>query len=135
MLDPPAGRDALPAGEDTPPGVDDHALLDGLTGEQAQAARHDRGPLLIYAGPGAGKTRTLIYRIARLLATGAARPWEILAVTFSVRAAVRAAAQARRPALRAGRRPGDRGDVSLGLRADAQRARPRVRTDRRLHDL
>jgi DNA helicase II / ATP-dependent DNA helicase PcrA len=87
MLDPPAGHDALPAGEDTPPGVDDHALLDGLTGEQAQAARHDRGPLLIYAGPGAGKTRTLIYRIAHLLATGAARPWEILAVTFSVRAA------------------------------------------------
>jgi DNA helicase II / ATP-dependent DNA helicase PcrA len=87
MLDPPAGRDALPAGDDTPPAVDDHALLDGLTGEQAQAARHDRGPLLIYAGPGAGKTRTLIYRIARLLATGAARPWEILAVTFSVRAA------------------------------------------------
>ena len=70
-----------------PPGVDDRALLDGFTVEQAQAARHDRGPLLIYAGPGAGKTRTLIYRIARLLATGAARPWEILAVTFSVRAA------------------------------------------------
>ena len=45
------------------------------------------GPLLLIAGPGAGKTKTLIHRIARLLATGAAQPWEILAVTFSVRAA------------------------------------------------
>ena len=45
------------------------------------------GPLLLIAGPGAGKTKTLIHRIARLLHTGAAQPWEILAVTFSVRAA------------------------------------------------
>src|SRR6516164_1578354 len=63
------------------------ALLDGLTPEQAQAVRHGSGPLLLIAGPGAGKTRTLIHRIARLLATGMAEPWEILAVTFSVRAA------------------------------------------------
>jgi DNA helicase-2/ATP-dependent DNA helicase PcrA len=42
---------------------------------------------LLIAGPGAGKTKTLIHRIARLLQTGAAQPWEILAVTFSVRAA------------------------------------------------
>jgi UvrD/REP helicase N-terminal domain len=45
------------------------------------------GPLLLIAGPGAGKTKTLIHRIARRLATRAAVPWEILAVTFSVRAA------------------------------------------------
>jgi DNA helicase II / ATP-dependent DNA helicase PcrA len=63
------------------------ALLDGLTPEQTQAVQHDPGPLLLIAGPGAGKTKTLIHRIARLLHTGAARPWEILAVTFSVRAA------------------------------------------------
>src|SRR5450755_4177853 len=63
------------------------ALLAGLTPEQAQAVCHGSGPLLLIAGPGAGKTKTLIHRIARLLATGAARPWEILAVTFSVRAA------------------------------------------------
>ena len=65
----------------------EEALLDGLTPEQAQAVRHGPGPLLLIAGPGAGKTKTLIHRIARLLQTGAAQPWEILAVTFSVRAA------------------------------------------------
>jgi DNA helicase-2/ATP-dependent DNA helicase PcrA len=76
------------AGAHPPPGrpVDD-ALLEGLTPEQAQAVCHGPGPLLLVAGPGAGKTKTLIHRIARLLATCAAQPWEILAVTFSVRAA------------------------------------------------
>ncbi|MGA2014175.1 MAG: UvrD-helicase domain-containing protein [Solirubrobacteraceae bacterium] len=68
-----------------PAGAD--ALLAGLTPEQTQAVCHGAGPLLLIAGLGAGKTKTLIHRIARLLATGAARPWEILAVTFSVRAA------------------------------------------------
>ena len=63
------------------------ALLDGLTTEQAHAVIYGSGPLLIIAGPGAGKTRTLIHRIAWLLTSGLARPWEILAVTFSVRAA------------------------------------------------
>jgi DNA helicase-2/ATP-dependent DNA helicase PcrA len=75
------------------PGVRDHAppgtdrLLAGLTPEQAQAVTHGTGPLLLLAGPGAGKTRTLTHRAAYLLASGQARPWEILAVTFSVRAA------------------------------------------------
>ena len=63
------------------------ALLQGLTAEQARAVTYGAGPLLIIAGPGAGKTRTLIHRIAWLLASDVAKPWEILAVTFSVRAA------------------------------------------------
>ena len=63
------------------------ALLAALTPEQAQAVTHGPGPLLLIAGPGAGKTRTLTHRIAHLLATGAAKPSEVLAVTFSVRAA------------------------------------------------
>src|SRR3954451_3568365 len=63
------------------------ALLAGLTPEQAQAVRHGDGPLLIVAGPGTGKTRTLTHRIAYLLASGRAAPREILAVTFSTRAA------------------------------------------------
>jgi DNA helicase-2/ATP-dependent DNA helicase PcrA len=62
-------------------------LLEGLTPEQAAAVQHGSGPLLLLAGPGAGKTRTLTHRAAHLLATGRARPSEILAVTFSVRAA------------------------------------------------
>ena len=75
------------------PGVRDHAppgperLLAGLTPEQAQAVTFGTGPLLLLAGPGAGKTRTLTHRVAYLLASGRAQPWEILAVTFSVRAA------------------------------------------------
>jgi DNA helicase-2/ATP-dependent DNA helicase PcrA len=67
------------------PGAD--AQLAGLTPEQTQAVRHGEGPLLIVAGPGTGKTRTLTHRVAYLLATGVADPGEILAVTFSVRAA------------------------------------------------
>jgi DNA helicase-2/ATP-dependent DNA helicase PcrA len=67
-----------------PPGT---SLLAGLTPEQAQAVTHGTGPLLLIAGPGAGKTRTLIHRIAHLLRSEQARPQEILAVTFSVRAA------------------------------------------------
>src|ERR1700729_4063927 len=62
-------------------------LLAGLTPEQARAVTFGSGPLLLLAGPGAGKTRTLTHRAAYLLAGGRAKPWEILAVTFSVRAA------------------------------------------------
>jgi DNA helicase II / ATP-dependent DNA helicase PcrA len=62
-------------------------LLDGLTPERATAANHGSGPLLLLAGPGAGETTTLTHRIARLLEAGRARSSEILAVTFSVRAA------------------------------------------------
>src|SRR3954470_21430158 len=63
------------------------ALTAGLTPEQADAVRHGPGPLLIVAGPGSGKTRTLTHRAAHLLATGTATHKEILALTFSVRAA------------------------------------------------
>jgi DNA helicase-2/ATP-dependent DNA helicase PcrA len=62
-------------------------LLAGLTPEQAQAVTHGTGPLILIAGPGAGKTRTLTQRIAHLLETEQARPDQILAVTFSVRVA------------------------------------------------
>src|ERR1039458_4038085 len=79
----PAGANPLP---DRPPGGP-NALLEGLTPEQAQAVCHGSGPLLLIAGPGAGKTKTLTHRVAHLLASGQAQPWEILTVTFSVRAA------------------------------------------------
>src|SRR6202035_2526633 len=70
--------------EHAPPG---NSLLAGLTPEQAQAVTYGTGPLLLIAGPGAGKTRTLTHRIAHLLQSERARPDQILAVTFSVRAA------------------------------------------------
>src|SRR4051794_10338869 len=82
MPDRPAGP--TPA---RPPKLVPDRLLASLTPEQAQAVHHGAGPLLIVAGPGTGKTRTLTHRVAHLLASGQAEPHEILAVTFSVRAA------------------------------------------------
>src|SRR5215217_3745684 len=76
-----------PAGAARPRPPDAAAVTAGLTPEQATAVTHGRGPLLLVAGPGTGKTRTLIHRIAHLLACGRAAPAQILAVTFSVRAA------------------------------------------------
>src|SRR3954447_21565034 len=70
-----------------PPDPAPDAVTDGLTGEQAAAVRHGRGPLLIVAGPGAGKTRTLTHRVAYRLPAGKPDPGETLPFPFSVRAA------------------------------------------------
>jgi DNA helicase-2/ATP-dependent DNA helicase PcrA len=63
------------------------ALLTGLDRNQRRAVTHGEGPLLVIAGPGTGKTEVITRRVAWLIASRRARPSEILALTFTERAA------------------------------------------------
>jgi DNA helicase-2/ATP-dependent DNA helicase PcrA len=62
-------------------------MLDGLDDEQHAAATAPRGPVCVLAGAGTGKTRTITHRIAHLVRTGHVAPGQVLAVTFTARAA------------------------------------------------
>ncbi len=87
----PSPQGASPGQRDRPQWLEDlpdpASLLENLNGPQRRAVEHRGSPLLVVAGAGSGKTRVLTHRVAHLIATADATPWQVLAITFTNKAA------------------------------------------------